>query len=131
MSAPAKLSYLTAAESTVVVELPRFAYGAAPKSDHVSYHLKIIDGILEGRRTFSVACDASAFSVWHTAAVPMLVELAREARARYKNKLDAILILDAPLLLRTTYRTVIAPFIPPTTAAKVSFVSTPAIKQGQ
>lgn len=111
-----------------MVELPRFQYGAAPRDDHVVFHHEIIATVLKQHRTFSVACDASSFSVWHTAAIPMLLQFAREARSRYKNKLDAVLIMDAPLLLRSVYRVAIAPFVPAATAAKVEFKSTPQAK---
>lgn len=125
---PVTLGYLVESESTVIVELPRFHYRAASLDDHVAYHHTVINRILKTHRSFSVACDASTFSVWHAAAIPLLVRLAREARARYKNKLDAVMILDAPLLLRSTYRAAIAPFVPPATAEKISFVSTPQKK---
>jgi len=122
------MDYLTATESTVVVNLPRFIYGAGTIADHVAYHLGVIDGVVEAHATFSVSCDASTFSVWHTAAAPMFVRLAREARARYKDKLSSVLVVDAPLSLRCFYKGVIAPFLPSATSAKVVFKTTARCK---
>jgi len=93
------LNYLSSAENVLTVHLDAFSLWDS-SSEHVEYHVKLIDAVLQTHNTFSVEVDARNFSPWHIGAIPTFCKLADLCRLRYHGRLESVTIYQTPALLR-------------------------------